>query len=63
MEVLRDELKDKAEELDKLKSLLAADEQGLNKVELNLAVIHFCKRMILYIAVISLSHWTKVIIV
>jgi len=40
MEGLRNELKDKSEELDKLKSLLAAKQQGLNKVELYMAVIH-----------------------
>jgi hypothetical protein len=57
MEDLRNELKDKSEELNKVKALLAAKEQGLNKVKLCLAVIH-----LLYIAVISLSHWTNVII-
>jgi len=56
MEGLRNELKDKSEELDKLKSLLAARQQGLNKVELYMAVIHIYKRRVLYIAVISLSH-------
>jgi len=62
MEGLRNELKDKSEELVKLKSLLAA-KQGLNKVELHMAVIHIYKRRVLYIAVISLSHWTNIIIV
>jgi hypothetical protein len=33
MEILRKELEDKTEELDKLKSMLAAKEQGLNKVQ------------------------------
>jgi kinesin family protein 4/21/27 len=63
MEVLRNELKDKTEELDTFKSLFGAKEQEVNKVELYMAVIHLCKGMIFYIAVISLSHWTKVIIV
>ena len=58
MEGLTNELKDKTEELNKLKSLLAAKEQGLNKVKLYMAVIH-----LLYIAVISLSQWTNIIIV
>ena len=62
MEILRKELDDKTEELDKLKSMLAAKEQELNKVQLCMAVIHLYKRMILYVVVISLSHRTKVII-
>lgn len=63
MEGLRNELEAKSEELHILKSLLAAKEQELNKVQLNMGVIHLYKRTMLYIAVISLSHWTNVIIV
>lgn len=57
MEGLRNELEAKSEELNKMKSLLTAKEQGFNKVKLYMTVIHF-----LYIAVISLSHWTNIIV-
>ena len=40
MEGLRNELEAKSEELNKMKSLLAAKEQVLNKVKLHVTVIH-----------------------
>jgi hypothetical protein len=39
VEILRKELEDKTEEFDKIKSQLAAKEQGLNKVELYMPII------------------------